>query len=626
LGGGPARGRPSRRREDPEAAVGRQAPDVEVEVADLIAQGREPQHRWRRPLPVGETLVLGRSSGTWAVPWDDHISRKHAEICWHDGLLRVNRLPSARNPIELRGREVENFELRPGERFLIGQTTFSLIDEHISLSADMPVPVEQRIYSSQELKKVSFRNADERIDVLNRLPDVISGTTNDADLMVELVNMLLAGIPQADEVALVSVEPAVEGSNPVRVLHWDRRRVSGNPFHPSARLILDAMSRRQSVLHVWGAAEDSKLPEYTISDNIDWAFCTPVRGKSVEGWAIYAAGHFTYGGLQTPALGDPTDLRDELKFAELTAAILSALLYARRLQRQQAALSQFFSPVVIRTLADSDPDKVLAPRQTEVTVLFCDLRGFSRQSEQHADDLMALLERVSKALRVMTGNILDQGGVVGDFQGDAAMGFWGWPLHQPDAVRRACFAALGIRELFEANARRPGHPLADFRIGIGIATGQAVAGRIGTADQGKVGVFGPVVNLASRLEGMTKILHAPILLDEATAVAARGQMPTTLGRFRRVVKVRPYGMESALTVTELLPPAAEHPELTDEHIALYEAAVDAFGQGKWPEAFSLLNRVPPEDLVKDFLTVHIAQHRRQCPAGWDGIIPLLSKS
>src|SRR5207237_5676449 len=118
----------------------------------------------------------------------------------------------------------------------------------------------------------------------------------------------------------------------------------------------------------------------------------------------------------------------------------------------------------------------LAPRQTEGSVLFCDLRGFSREAEKHADDLMALLERVSKALRVMTGNILDQGGVVGDFQGDAAMGFWGWPLVQPDAAALACKAALGIRALFEANARRPRHPLAGFQIGIGIATGQADAG------------------------------------------------------------------------------------------------------------------------------------------------------
>jgi adenylate cyclase len=606
---------------------GRRTPPFgEVDVADLVAQGREPHHRWRRPLPVGNWLVLGRSSGTWAVPWDDHISRRHAEFRYQDGRLAVRRLPTARNPIELHGNEVEDFELRPGERFVIGKTTFTLIEERVSIASDLRQPVEQHVYSSQELKEFPFRNAESRLDVLNRLPDVIIGAANDSDLLVQLVNMLLAGIPQAEAMAIVAVETMTVARSPVQVLHWDRRCVTGTVFNPSARLILDAMARRQSVLHVWGAGSDQG--DYTISENIDWAFCTPVRGKGAENWAIYVAGRLaTSPPSSTTSEGSEGHLllRDDLKFAELVAAILSALIYARRIHRQQAALSQFFSPVVIRSLADSDPDEVLAPRQTEVSVLFCDLRGFSREAEKQAGDLLALLERVSKALRVMTGNILDQGGVVGDFQGDAAMGFWGWPLPQPDAVARACLAALGIRALFEANSRRAGHPLSNFRIGVGIATGQGVAGRIGTADQGKVGVFGPVVNLASRLEGMTKILHAPILLDEATAAAAHQQLPTQLARLRRVAKVKPYGMDTPLTVTELLPPAAEYPELSDADIATYESALDAFNEGRWPEAFALLNRVPPEDQVKDFLTVYIAQHRRQAPDGWDGVVPLSSK-
>jgi adenylate cyclase len=596
-------------------------------VADLIAQGRDPQQRWRRSLPPGTWLVLGRSAGTWAVPWDDHISRKHAEMAWRDGRLSVRQIETARNPIEYKGEELKAFDLRPGEKFAIGHTSFTLVDESVVVKADLPQPAQQRIFSSQELRDVPFRNAEVRIDVLGGLPDVISGAASDAELCGKLVNMLLAGIPRADELALVEVDTAGSSSNPVRVLHWDRRRTNGGAFHPSAKLILDAMARSKSVLHVWGMTDDSKPVDYTFTENIDWAFCTPVRGKGAEDWAIYAAGHFGYGQLAAvPELAAATDLSEDLKFAELTASILGALLQARGVQRQQAALSQFFSPAVIEALADADPAKVLAPRQTEVSVLFCDLRGFSREAEKNAGDLLALLERVSKALQVMTGNILDRGGVVGDFQGDAAMGFWGWPLAQPDAVKRACLAALEIRAQFEANARRPGHPLANFQIGIGIATGQAVAGRIGPAAQSKVGVFGPVVNLASRLEGMTKLLHAPILLDEATAAVARSQLPAHLARLRRVVRVRPYGMESSLTVTELLPPLADHPHLDDAHITLYESALDAFVKGQWPEAFTLLNQVPPEDQVKDFLTVHIAQHRRQSPPGWDGVVPLASKS
>jgi len=395
-------------------------------------------------------------------------------------------------------------------------------------------------------------------------------------------------------------------------------------------LILESIRRGQSISYVWGgASEDSELPEFTMTGGIDWAYCTPVVGEDAEGWAIYVFGRFGLEGIGAmgivPSTGSP-DMLADLKFTELVASILGALRQVRRLQRKQAVLSQFFSPVVIESLADEDPEVVLAPRKTEVSVLFCDLRGFSLESEKHADDLMGLLERVSKALRVMTYHIMDSGGVVGDFQGDAAMGFWGWPIDQGDSARRACLAALEIRTQFEANARRQGHPLANFKMGIGIASGAAVAGKIGTIDQAKVSVFGPVVNLASRLEGMTKILHAPILLDEATARLARAQLPPEMARFRRLAKIKPYGLDHPQEVTELLPPENECPYLTDEHILAYESALDSLHAGRWSEALTFLSRVPPEDQVKDFLTVFIAQHNRIPPEGWNGIIPLTRKN
>ena len=232
---------------------------------------------------------------------------------------------------------------------------------------------------------------------------------------------------------------------------------------------------------------------------------------------------------------------------------------------------------------------------------------------------------MSDALGVTTRHILQTGGVVGDFHGDAAMGFWGWPFAQPDAVARACRAALSIRAEFVAAARRPHHPLADFRLGIGLATGRAVAGKIGTVDQVKVTVFGPVVNLASRLEGMTKLLRAPILLDAATAEAARVLLPPGQARVRRVAVVRPYGCDTPLEVSELLPPQAELPELTDHDIAMYEAALTALHARDWQLAFQLLHQVTADDRVKDFLTVFIAERNRTPPADWDGVIPLASK-
>jgi adenylate cyclase len=340
---------------------------------------------------------------------------------------------------------------------------------------------------------------------------------------------------------------------------------------------------------------------------------------------IYLAGRFAGDSPVSPAPSDPTDLRDDLKFTEIAASTLASLSDLRMLGRRHAGLSQFFSPVVLEAISAQDPENALAPRETQVSVLFCDLRGFSLTSEHGAGDLFGLLARVSKALGVMTHEILEHGGVVGDFHGDAAMGFWGWPVSSPHDARQCSLAALGIRTEFAKASRQADAALADFRVGIGVATGRAVAGRIGSVDQAKVTVFGPVVNLASRLESMTKTFRASILLDAETAAALRDSLPRTVGRVRRVARVRPFGMDTAVEVSELLPPVADLPELTDEAIAEYERALETFEAGEWAQAFELLHRVPAADRLKDFLTVYIAQHNRTPPAGWDGIIALASK-
>jgi adenylate cyclase len=296
----------------------------------------------------------------------------------------------------------------------------------------------------------------------------------------------------------------------------------------------------------------------------------------------------------------------------------------RKLERERASLGQFFSPVVLASLSTDDPDVLLQPSEAELSVLFCDLRGFSRATERAADQLLVMLERVSLALGIATRHICDAGGVLGDFHGDAVMGFWGWPIEMEDAPRRAAMAAIAIRDAF-ADASRAGDTLADFRVGIGIATGKAVAGKIGTVDQVKVTAFGPAVNLSSRLEEMTKTLHAPILIDERTAELLRGSLAGDVGRLRRVARVRPFGLDRDMEVTELLPPDTGLPTLTAEGVRHYERALDEFCAGRWQAAFESLHLVPAEDRVKDFLTMYIVQHNRTAPEGWRGVIQLSGK-
>lgn len=600
----------------------------------LIAQGPNPADAWRRALPDDVPVVLGRGAPEWSAPWEPFLARRHAELTASGAKLKVRKLAGAANPVFHAGRPADHFELIPGGAFVIGHTTFTFADD-----ARTPAPpsedrslLDMRTVGHHELDRLAFRDAPHRLDVLSKLPEVISSATDDNDLFARLVDMLLAGIRRADAVAIVSLPP--DGAR-MKLLHWDRRLSGEGDFEPSKRLVSAAVAEQnQTVLHVWGATPQGAVAvdSFTLQGGFDWAFCSPVRCDACPGWGLYVAGRFNGAAPATLlAPWESNELRDDVKFTELVGNILGSLRQVQVMRERQSVFRRFFSPGVMTVLSGGDAPRALEPREADVTVLFCDLRGFSRKLEEAAGHLLDVLNRVSAALGLMTRNILSHRGAVADFLGDAALGFWGWPLEQPGKVEYACRAALGIRAAFEAVGRDPAHPLYGFRVGIGIASGRAVAGGIGTPEQAKVTVFGPVVNLASRLQDMTKQLRAPILIDEATADAVREHLPRDVSRVRRMVKVRPYGMETALVVAELIPPAAPpgteavEGALSDADLAAYDSALDAFLAGDWATAYKHLHRVPPDDRGKDVLTEFILKNNRTPPPGWDGVIPLGGK-
>jgi len=214
---------------------------------DLIAQGPQPEHRWRRKLQPGVRHTIGRQAGAWSTPWDDRISRQHVEIVYQNGQLRVEMLPEAKNPVFFDGWKSDRFSLGPGEHFVIGETTFSFVDQRVNVSLDLPQPTGERTFSVDELRRQPFREADRRIDMLSRLPDVIQGSGSDQELFSRLVNLLLSGIDRATAAAVV----AVADQAAVNVLHWDRRILAEAEFRPSERLIRQAVTGDESVVHVW---------------------------------------------------------------------------------------------------------------------------------------------------------------------------------------------------------------------------------------------------------------------------------------------------------------------------------------------------------------------------------------
>ena len=410
----------------------------------------------------------------------------------------------------------------------------------------------------------------------------------------------------------------------------------------SARLARDAIRKRESILHLWteeppslktsakgGASShgvSSHGASFTASEEVDWAFCVPLRSDACPGWALYVAGALSPEvpmDREQSLQAAPENLQDDVKFTELVGTTIANLRQSHRLQRRQSEMRHFFAPVVLDALARQDTDEVLAPRETDLSIMFCDLRGFSRRSEQDSTNMLQLLSEVSDALGVMTRHILDSRGVIGDFHGDAAMGFWGWPLPQKDSAAEAVKAASRIRDDYQRKG-----DVAGFRCGIGVATGRAVAGRIGTVDQVKITAFGPVVNLASRLEGMTKVFGVNVILDAATVDAVQSCESADF-HFRRLGNVRPAGFEKTCNVFELLPESPEHPEareasgfrcLSKSQIQAFESSLDALEQGNWEDAYEQLHQLPSWDRPKDVLISLILKHNRKPPSAWDGTV------
>src|SRR5262249_26222944 len=133
-------------------------PRGENGMADLIAQGITTQNRWRRTLPDSQQVLLGRSAEPWAGPWDAQISRRHAEGWWRGGKLPVRRVPTARNPLFVRGQRADAFELRPGECFVSGETTFTVTDEEAATRLETLAPIQEQTFRAQDLARIRFRD------------------------------------------------------------------------------------------------------------------------------------------------------------------------------------------------------------------------------------------------------------------------------------------------------------------------------------------------------------------------------------------------------------------------------------------------------------------------------------
>jgi adenylate cyclase len=286
-------------------------------------------------------------------------------------------------------------------------------------------------------------------------------------------------------------------------------------------------------------------------------------------------------------------------------------LYIRRM------FGQYMSDTVINHLLEHPEKLQLGGERRRVTLFFSDLAGFTTISERlDAETVVGLL---NDYLSAMTEIILAEEGTVDKFEGDAIMAFWGAPLDQPDQARRACRSALKQQAaLAELNRRFTDLNLPPLTMRIGLHTGDAIVGNLGSAKRFDYTVIGDTVNLASRLEGVNKFYGSHVMASEVTVAACDGGV-----EFRELDLVAVKGKAQAIRVFEVLGLTGELAPEVMRRRQEFAQALELYRQGLFPEAHAafaaILAENPEDGPAKTFLGRCRQFQAAPPPADWDTV-------
>lgn len=292
-----------------------------------------------------------------------------------------------------------------------------------------------------------------------------------------------------------------------------------------------------------------------------------------------------YGDRQRGATGIPKPItRMEALLVELlaggVAAGLARLTQEKAALKAQIQLENSFTPRIAKVLAEQP--ELLEGRDANVTVLVCDIRGFSRFSEKLGPAVS--VNWINMVMGELTECVLQEEGVVVDYVGDELMAMWGAPFDQPDQALRACRAGRAMMQrLPEVNRLWAGQLQGPTEVGIGIHSGPAHVGNVGSRFKFKYGPLGNTVNMASRVQGVNKYLTTQMLLTRTTFESMETRFSA-----RRIGKVRVHNIQEPVELFEPLP---------ENQLALqgaYERALDLFEEKAFAQAASVLGRMLTE--------------------------------
>ena len=348
------------------------------------------------------------------------------------------------------------------------------------------------------------------------------------------------------------------------------------------------------------------------------AVLTLVAIVGVVGGAWYAFDIYNW-------LLDPIYFSVVILVIYLTQSLLIFLATEAERSRVRGAFGMYLSPALVEQLA-SDPEQLkLGGEMKDISIMFCDVRGFTSISELY--DPEGLTQLINKFLTPMTQVIMDRMGTIDKYMGDCIMAFWNAPVDVPTHVAEACNSALIMFEKLEelnleleqeaANNNRAFLPL---KIGIGLNTGSCCVGNMGSNQRFDYSILGDDVNLCSRLEGQSKGYGVDIVISETTKIAAPEFATIELDLIQvkgKTVPVRIFallGDAQVLTSEWFKDMSAVHAELMSE-----------YREQNWGNAKALIVKARAAagdkfDGLYDLFSSRILEYESNPPGSeWDGV-------
>jgi adenylate cyclase len=311
----------------------------------------------------------------------------------------------------------------------------------------------------------------------------------------------------------------------------------------------------------------------------------------------------------------------------LLVSLYRALVEEKEKRKVRTAFGQYLSPEVIRRLLLNP--QLVEPRKTEISVMFSDIRGFTTISEQLDAQELALF--LNEYLSDMTGIVFENSGTLDKYIGDAVMAFWGAPIEVADHAQKACESALKmmtrVHEMQE-KWEHQGRPHLD--IGIGINTGNASVGKMGSSLRNAYTALGDTVNLSSRLEGLNKDYGTHIIVNETT-FAATANFDYI---YRELDLIRVKGKTQPVTIYELICRLGETtdygpPEDLEKRLAAFRHARDLYTQRQWEQAQkcfeSILATWDGDGPSRTYWKRCQEYLFDEPPSGWDGVFTMTHK-